>query len=109
MSENDKQKLSKILSKRFQRSGYCNEYKTKEENKNTTNEYRSFLESNFLGFNRLFLLTYSSKDDSSKRYKTRKYYLPKGVIKNNNVIISRKNFFDQPSDSAIKRYKEIRK
>ena len=33
----------------------------------------------------------------------------KVVTKNYNVIISRKNINDQPIDSDIKRYKEIRK
>ena len=33
----------------------------------------------------------------------------KGVIKNYNVIISGKNSYDQPIDSDIKLYKEIRK
>ena len=33
----------------------------------------------------------------------------KGVIKNYNVIINEKNFYDQPIDSEIKRYLEIRK
>ena len=56
LSERDNQKLSKLLSKGFERSVYWNEYKTKSENKNTTNEYRYFLESNFVGVNRLFVL-----------------------------------------------------
>ena len=34
---------------------------------------------------------------------------PKGIIKNYNVIINGKNFYDQPIDSGIKWYKEIRK
>ena len=51
----DNQKLLKRLSKGFERSVYWNEYKTKSENKNTTNEYRYFLESNFVGVNGLFV------------------------------------------------------
>ena len=43
LSARDNQKLSKRLSKVFERSVYWNEYKTKCENKNTTNEYRYFL------------------------------------------------------------------
>ena len=43
----DNQKLSKPLSKRFERSVYWNEYKTKSENKITPNQYRYFLNSNF--------------------------------------------------------------
>ena len=48
-------------------------------------------------------------DNNAKRYKARRYYLPKGVIKNYNVIINGKNFYEQPSDSDIKQYEEIRK
>ena len=49
------------------------------------------------------MLVYSNQDDNAEKYKTRSYYLPKGIIKNG------KNFFDQTIDSNIKRYKEIRK
>ena len=41
-------------------------------------------------------------------YKAQRYYLPKGIIKNCNVI-NRKNLYDKPTDSDVKRYKEIRK
>ena len=58
LSTRDNQKLSKLLSKGFQRSVNWNESKTKSDNKNTTNELRFFLESNFVGVNRLFLLVY---------------------------------------------------
>ena len=54
-------------------------------------------------------LIYSNQDDNGKRFKSRRYYLPKGIIKNYNAIINGKNFNDQPSDSDIKRYEEIRK
>ena len=37
--------------------------------------------------NRLFVLVYSNKDDHSKRSKTRRYHLPKGIIKTCNIII----------------------
>ena len=45
----------------------------------------------------------------SKRFKTRRYYLPKGIIKNYNIIINGKNFYDDAIDSDIKLYEEIRK
>ena len=56
LSANDNQKLSKLLSKGFERSVYWNEYKTKSENKYNANEYRYFLQSNFVGVSRLFVL-----------------------------------------------------
>ena len=109
LSTRDNQRLSKLLSKRFKRSVYWNEYKTKSENKNTTNEFRFFLESNFVRVKRLFVLIYLSQYAASKRFKTRSYYLTKGVIKNCNVIINGQNFYDQAIDSDIKRYEEIKK
>ena len=68
---------------------YWNEYKTKSENKNTTNEYRYFLESNVEGVNKLPVLIYSNQDGNAKKYEARRYYLLKAIIKNY-VIISGK-------------------
>ena len=57
----------------------------------------------------LFVSVYLNRDSDVKQFKTRKYFLPKGIIKNYNVIIIGKNFYDQPIDSDKKWYKEIRK
>ena len=60
-------KLSKRLSKGFERSVYWNKYKTKNENETTKNKYICFVESNFVGVNMLFVLVYSNQDGSYKR------------------------------------------
>ena len=44
-----------------------------------------------------------------QKYKARRYYIPKGIIRNCNAIINGKNFYDQPIVSDVERYKEIRK
>ena len=80
---------------------HLNEYKTKGEIKNTTNEYRYFIESNFVGVNRLLVLIYPNQDGSVKRFNGNELLI--------NVIVNGKNFYDQPINSNIKRYKEIRK
>ena len=104
LSVRDNQKLSKLLSKGFERSAYWNEYKTKSENKNTTNEYRYFIKSNFVGvINRLFVLFYINEASNAKRFN-----LENLIYQNYNVIINGKNFYDQPIDSDIKQYEEIR-
>ena len=54
LSARDNQKLSKRFSKGFEGSVFWNEYKMKSDSKNTTNELINFLESNFVGVNRLF-------------------------------------------------------
>ena len=74
-----------------------------------TNKFRYFLESNFVGVNRLIDLVYRNQGDNAKGFNARKYYLPKDIIKNYNVIVNGKNFHDQRIEFAIKRYKEIRK
>ena len=102
LSASDNKKLSKLLSKGFERSVYWNEHKPKSDNKITINEFRFFLESNFVGVNRQFVLVCSSEDAASKRFEAKRYYLSKGIIDNYSVIISGKNFYDQPIDSDIK-------
>ena len=109
LSARDNQKLSNFFRKGFEWSVYWNKYKTKSENKNTTNKCGCFLESNLVGVNRLFVLVYSNQDADSERFKTRRYYLPKQIIDHYNVIINEKNFYNQPIDSDIKQYKENRK
>ena len=69
--QQDNQKLSKLLSKGLERSVYWNKYKTKSDNKNTTNEYRYFLKSNFVGVTRLFVLVYSKAPNNTKRYNSK--------------------------------------
>ena len=109
LSAKDNQKISKRLNKGFESSVYWCEYKAKIDIKNETNEFRYFLKSNFVAVNRLFVLVYTDEGNHAIRLNAQKYSLPKGIIKNYNVIISGKIFYDQPIDSNIKRYEEIRK
>ena len=55
------------------------EYKTKRE-KYATNEYKYFIESKFVGVNRLIVLVYSIQNDNSKRYKAKTYCLKKDAV-----------------------------
>ena len=70
--------------------------KRKHENKHKTNEYRCFIESNFV-------------DGSGKRVNGKKYCLRKGSTKSDNVNVNGKNFYSRPIDSDIKQYEEITK
>ena len=78
-----KRQSKTIKTSGFERSVYWNEYKTKSIEKNTTNKFRFFLESNFVKVIRLFTLVYTKKNAASKRFKAKRYYLPKGIIDNN--------------------------
>ena len=104
LSARENQKLSKRLSKGFERSVYWNEYNTKYENKNTTNYYKYFLKSNFVGVNRLFVLVYANEANNTKRFNAQKYYLPKGIIKNYNVMLEtrlEKNMLEKINETRL--------
>ena len=64
------------------------------------------IEPTFQYVNRLFVLAF---EDDAQRISKRKYYIPNVEIKNYNVMIDGKNFFDQPINSMIKTYENIRK
>ena len=60
----------------------------------------------FQGVNRFFVLSFENEND---RTSPSTYYLPKVEIKDYNVMIGGKNFFDQPINSMTKTYENIRK
>ena len=60
LSSRNNQKISKHLSKGFERLVVWSEYQTKSENKNTTNEYSYSPELKFIGASRLFVLVHSN-------------------------------------------------
>ena len=101
-SGKDNQNYQNLLAKDLKDQFIRTNVKRKYKNKNTTNEHRYFLES------RLFVLIYFNRDNDVKEFKAQ-IYLPKAIIKNSDVTINGKNFYDQPIDSDIKRYIEIRK
>ena len=56
--------------------------------------------------NRLFVLSFENEGDRTSHSN---YYLPKVEIQDCNVMIDGKNFFDQPINSDLKAYENIRK
>ena len=64
----------------------------------------------FQGLNRLFLMAYSRADDNqATRNGQRKYYLPRIDLKKCNFIIDGRNFYDNPIESDIEKYRELKK
>ena len=55
-------------------------YKTKSDIKHTANRYKYFLESSFVGVNRLFVSIYANQGNNAKRFNVPKCYLPKCII-----------------------------
>ena len=62
----------------------------------------------------LFVLAYTiaAGNDADQEVgikNSRKYFLPGGDIKNNNVLIDGRTFYDQPINDMTKQYDEVRK
>ena len=113
LSTKDIANLTNQLNQRFKRSVYWNSYKTKpakvkEKGKSLYELFNASLQ----GIKRLFVLTYFIVDggnDETGIKKNRKYFLPRGEMKNYNVLIDGRNFYDQPINDVIKQYDEVRK
>ena len=105
--------LPKQLNDGFERSVYWNSYETKPAKviEQGENIYE-LLNASFQGVKRLFVLAYFIADggnDEAHIKNNRKYFLPRGEIKNYNVLIDGRYFYDQPINDLIKQYDKIRK
>ena len=122
LSSKDSANLARQLNEGFKRSVYWNSYETKpakviEKGKNIY----ELLNASFQGVKRLFVLAYfiaapaegnnppPPVDETAGIKNNKKYFLPRGEIKNYNVLIDGRNFYDQPINDIIKQYDEIRK
>ena len=117
----DDAKLVKLLQDGFSRPVYWNEYQTEIETRNLDNNNltRFPLDASFEVVRRLFVLVFNntkatipdtSINSTTNRVKSHtKYFLPRMNITNYNVLIDRRNFYDQPINDKIKQCDEIRK
>ena len=106
LSTQDNAKLLQQLKSGFKRTINWNKY---ESNIKTfaQNRYLNYLiNPSFQGVNRLFVLSFENENDRTSHST---YYLTKVEIKDYNVMIDGKNFFDQPINSMTKTYENIRK
>ena len=111
LSTKDSANLAKQLNEGFKRSVCWKSYEIKpgkviEQGKNLY----ELLNASFQGVRRLFVLAYVvATNDEAGIKDNRKYFLPRGEINNDNVLIDGRNFYDQPINGLIKEYDEVRK
>ena len=111
MSKEDNKDFIEQQNKGFQRSIYWNEYKTKEKDEDANANAVNYisLDPSFQGVNRLFIMAYDATDNRYNRNNRRKYYLPRIDLKKYNVVIYGRNFYDNPIESDIEKYRELKK
>ena len=108
-------KLSELLSKRFKRNVVWNEYKSKIEEvtiPQTDMFRRTTLDVSLQGVSKLFAASYETDDierNANIEESRRRYYLPRAEIKDYNVSIDGRHFYDQNVNSSIVRYNEFLK
>ena len=109
-------KLSELLSKGFERNVVWNEYTSKIERVTIPQNYNMFrrttLDVSFQGVSKLFAAAYETGDiqrNTNHQHSRRRYYLPRAEIKDYNVLIDGRNFYDQNVNSSIVRYNELLK
>ena len=105
-------KLSELWSKGFERTVVWNECKSKIETVNVaandSNFKRTSLDVSSQGMSKLFATAYESDDikrNTNTEESRRRYYLPRVGIKDYNILIDGRNFYDQNVNSSIVRYK----
>ena len=59
--------------------------------------------------NGVFVLAFEHDNDNDQRISNKRYYIPNVEIKDYNVMIDGKNFFDQPVKNDKVTYENIRK
>ena len=111
LSKEDNKDFIEQQNKGFQRSIYWNEYKTKEINENADDNVFKYinLDPSFKGVNKLFVMEYSRANNQPTRNGQQKYYLPRIDLEKYNVIIDGRNFYDNPIESDIEKYRELKK
>ena len=111
LSKEDNKDFIEQQNKYFQRSIYWNKYKTKEKDKDGNANAVKYinLDPSFQGVNRLFIMEYSREAGQPTRDGRTKYYLPRIDLKKYNVIIDGRNFYDNPIESDIEKYRELKR
>ena len=100
-------KFLEQLQSGFKRTINWNKYHSKTKTLNVPSLCLDYLiNPSFQGVNRLFVLPFNFNDNRNAHSR---YYLLNAKVKDYNVMIDGKNFFDQPIKSCIKTYENIPK
>ena len=102
-TENDKTLLEQLRTG-FKRTIKWNKYRSEMTNQTKNNNLNYLIDPTFTKVNRLFVLSFENEND---RTSFSKYYVPNVQIKDFNVLIDRKSFFDMPVKNEEETCKQI--
>ena len=99
LSKEDNAKLLQQLKSNFKRKIDQNKYESSVKTFAQNRQLNYVINASFQGVNRLFVLSSENKNDRESHLT---YYLAQVEIKDYNVMISSRNFFDQPINNINK-------
>ena len=102
-AENDKKFLEQLRAG-FKRTNKWNKYRSEMTNQTKNNNLNYLIDPTSIKVNRLLVLLFENEED---RTSFSKYYVPKVEIKDFNVLIDGKIFFDVPVKNKEEAYKKI--
>ena len=91
LSTKDDNKFLEQLKSGFKRTIKWNRCRSEMTNQAKTNHLNHLIDQTFIKVNRLFVLSFENEED---RTSFSKYFVPKIEVKDFNVLIDRKSFFD---------------
>ena len=106
LSTQDNSKVLPQLKNGFKKTITWNKYLAKPKLVAQNANLNHLIEPSFQGINRRFILAFENDD---QRISNKRYYIPNVEIKDYNVMIDGKNFFDQPVRNHKVTYENIRK
>ena len=104
LSKNDEIKLLTNLKLGFKREIIWNKYRSQMFTEPINNSLNILIDPTFTNVNRLFVLAYQNADDRQSFYR---FYLPRVMVKDFNVMIDELAFFDFPIKTEEEAYEKI--
>ena len=109
LSAQDNAKLLPQLKSDFKRTISWNKFLPKPELLVQNANLNHLIEPSFRGGNRLFVLAFEHDNGNYQRISNKRYYILNEEIKDYNVMIDGKNYFDQPVKNDKVTFENIRK
>ena len=104
LSITDDNNFLEQLKSEFNKTIKWNKYRSEMTNQTKTNQLNHLIDSTFTEVNRLFVLSFENEED---RTSFSNYYVPKVEIKDFNVLVDGKIFFDVPVKYKEEAYEKI--
>ena len=107
LSKANDMKLLEQLKSGFKRTIKWDKYRSQMTIQPQNNNLNYLIDSLFMNVNRLFVLSFPRNNNADSRYSFSNYYVPKVQIKDFNVLIDRKCFFDLSVKNEEEAYEKI--